>query len=145
MILTLIVASSVLHEVPDPHHFLESIYRISSGKSYIYLDVPNVESFHRLLGLKGELIDELDEFSELELRFGRYSHFTRSSLISEVEEAGFRVIRSFTFFLKPFSSEQMGKIFNAGIITQETLIALSRMSEYFPDNGSSIGLLAKKI
>jgi|APSaa5957512535_1039671.scaffolds.fasta_scaffold10266_5 SAM-dependent methyltransferase len=140
----LIVASSVLHEVPAPDQFLQSIYQVSDLGTHVYIDVPNVESFHRLLGLQSGLIDELDQFSELENRFGRKSHFTKSSLIESVEKAGFQVIRCFTFFLKPFASHQMQRLLDSNIIAQRTLTGLSKLCEHFPDNGSSIGLLAKK-
>ena len=47
-----IVSSSILHEVPNPFLFLKSLFEICSRDTVVYLDVPNIKSFHRLLGLE---------------------------------------------------------------------------------------------
>lgn len=86
----LIVASSVLHEVPAPDQFLQSIYQVSDLGTHVYIDVPNVESFHRLLGLQSGLIDELDQFSELENRFSRKSHLLSLASLSRLKKQAFR-------------------------------------------------------
>ena len=63
-----IVSSSILHEVPDPSLFLRSLFEICGRDTVVYLDVPNIQSFHRLLGLEMGLINNLAESSTLERR-----------------------------------------------------------------------------
>jgi len=139
-----IVSSSILHEVPDPFLFLKSLFDICSRDTVVYLDVPNIQSFHRLLGLEMGLISNLAEASTLERRFGRYHHFGKAELIKIIADADFELIDSFTYFLKPFPNDQMAEMLRQNIINEVTLNALEDLCRFFPDNGSGLAVLIRR-
>lgn len=130
-----IVASSLLHEVPDPVAFLAAVREHCSDATVVHLNVPNVGSFHRLLALEAGLIDDLFEQSETEKRFQRQTRFDLASLTTMVEENGFRVLASGTYFVKPFTHSQMEQLLRHGIIDMRIVDALDRMTTYMPGLG----------
>ena len=131
----LIVASSLLHEVPDPRRLLVSIASLCSTSTVVHLNVPNVRSFHRLLALEMGQIADLFERSEMEKRFGRVTRFDRATLETMLHEAGFLVRHFETYFVKPFTHRQMEQIVDAKILPVEVIAALDRMAKYMPDLG----------
>ena len=139
-----IVSSSILHEVPNPFLFLKSLFEICGRDTVVYLDVPNIKSFHRLLGLEMGLIDNLSAASALERRFDRNHHFDKAELIKIIADADFELIDSFTYFLKPFPNDQMAKMLREKIINEVTLNALEDLCRFFPDNGSGLAVLIRK-
>jgi hypothetical protein len=81
------------------------------------------------------LIDDLFEQSETEKRFQRRTRFDLPSLLAMVEENGFRVLASGTYFVKPFTHSQMEQLLRHGIIDMRIVDALDRMTAYMPDLG----------
>lgn len=136
----LIVASSLLHEVPDPRKFLETLATLCSNKTVVHLNVPNVRSFHRLLALEMGEIHDLFEMSEMETRFGRTTRFDRSTLESMVLDAGFASRHFETYFVKPFTHRQMEQLIDSNILPTSVIGALDRMAQYMPDLGCEMFL-----
>ena len=133
-----IVLSSLLHEVPDPAHLLRAVHSISGPDTTTHINVPNVYSFHRLLALEMGLIDSVFDRSQTEARFQRYTRFDMPSLIRLVVDQGFRVISSGTYFVKPFTNEQMDQILRHGIVDTRVIQGLERMIRYLPEMGSEM-------
>jgi 2-polyprenyl-3-methyl-5-hydroxy-6-metoxy-1,4-benzoquinol methylase len=131
----LIVASSLLHEVPDPRRLLSTLRQLADHQTVLHLSVPNVRSFHRLLALEMGQIQDLFEPSEMERRFGRTTRFDRVTLAGMVGEAGFSIRHFETYFVKPFTHRQMEAIVDGGIVDRAVLGALERMIRYMPDLG----------
>ena len=124
--------------------FMKSLFEICGRDTVVYLDVPNIQSFHRLLGLEMGLINNLAESSALEQRFGRKSHFDKAELIKIIADADFELIDSFTYFLKPFPNDQMAEMLRQNIINEVTLNALENLCQFFPENGSGLAVLIRK-
>jgi SAM-dependent methyltransferase len=133
-----IVVSSLLHEVPDPARLLASLRSLSTERTVLHLNVPNVRSMHRLLALEMGLIADLFEKSEMEKKFQRTSRYDQATLRAACEAAGFEVVREATYYVKPFTHRQMEKIIDTQIVDRKLLDALGRMTKYVPDLGAEM-------
>jgi SAM-dependent methyltransferase len=138
-----IIMNSVLHEVPDPDKLLKSIYNICSPKTTVYIGVPNIYSFHRLLATEMGLIQDIFQKSELETRFQRQTQYDKKRLLQIVEKNGFCVLSSGTFFIKPFTNEQMERIIGQGIVDKSVIDGLEKMSRYMPELGCELFVEAR--
>lgn len=130
-----IILSSLLHEVPDPVTLLQAIHQVCNEETVIHINVPNVYSFHRLLALEMGIIDSIYEKSEAEIKFQRNTRFDKESLLGILRQNGFQVLSFGTYFIKPFSNEQMSRIVNEGIADLRVVEGLERMTKYLPDMG----------
>lgn len=133
-----ILLSSLLHEVEHPETLLETVARLASNETVIHVSVPNAHSFHRQLALKMGIINSLTEKSERQTRFQQHSTFTVESLTSLVESTGYKVLEIGTFFIKPFTHEQMQRILDQKIIDSRVLMGLNAMSDALPTMGAEI-------
>ena len=104
-----IIISSLLHEVDNPEHLLNVVRMLSNTNTIIHVNVPNVLSFHRLLGLEMGIMETVYDKSNDDIKFKRTSHFDKASLISLMERSGFDILECETHFIKPFSNEQMAR------------------------------------
>lgn len=133
-----VVVSSLLHEVADPQVLLAAVRRVCGAATTVHLNVPNVYSFHRLLALEMGLIDSIFEPSATETAFQRRSRYDRETLTRTVEAAGFRLVDSGTYLIKPFTHAQMEALLRQGIVAPEVIGGLERMAKYLPDMGCEI-------
>jgi hypothetical protein len=88
-----------------------------------------------LLAYEAGLIESVFDESKMEMQFGRHTRFDKSSLIRLVESQGFRVLAFGTYFVKPFTHEQMEKLLDWRILDQSVIQGLERMISYMPDMG----------
>lgn len=133
-----IVFNSVLHEVGDPLPFLAAVRSLCSPRTVCYMSVPNASSFHRLLAVEMGLIMRTEELSPRDLRFGHRGVFDRDSLRALLEESGFKVIRDGSFFVKPFTHDQMHRIVQQEIVPHSLIEGLYRLSRHFPEHGCEL-------
>ena len=138
-----IVCSSLLHVVPDPKLLLGAIKKVMSNGSIVHFNVPNANSFHRLLAVEMGLIESPTEFSELNRRFDHHNVFTTDTFQKIVEEAGLSIVAKGGNYIKPFTHQQMQAMLDQNIIDQRVLDGLEKMTKYFPEYASEIYILAK--
>lgn len=138
-----VVVSSLLHEIAYPESILQAIHKLCSRETIVYIDVPNKNSFHRLIGVNMGVINCVDDKSEMDKRFARQHHFSTESLTELVKSQQFRIEKQWTFFIKPFSSSQMAKMLKENIIDFSVLDGLQKMVKCLPDYGSSIAMELK--
>ena len=81
------------------------------------------------------LIEDLFEKSQKEIDFQRNTRFDKKTLIDMVENEGFEVIRFGTYFLKPFTYEQMETMLREGIIDEQVVQGLEKMTKHLPEMG----------
>ena len=55
-----------------------------------------------------------------------------------MEKSGFEILESGSFFVKPFSHEQMYNMMQQGILNEAVLDGLYYLTEYMPEFGSEI-------
>lgn len=133
-----IVVSSLAHEVPDPMRLLDSTRSLCGNTTVVHLNVPNVFSFHRLLAREMGLIEDVFEPSAMDRRFGHHSRFDRANFMQLLERAGFCVIESGTYFVKPFSHDQMDAILQTGAFPSSLMNGLDGMTRYMPEHGCEL-------
>lgn len=108
----MIIISSVLHEVEKPLRFLLYVKDHCNKDTIVHINVPNSESFHRLLGKKMGILKSLGDHSELGKKLMRQNEFNNASLTKLLWDAGFKIINYGSFFFKPFSNKIMESIIN---------------------------------
>ncbi len=141
----MIIISSLLHEIKDLNYFLDKLKLICSKETLICVIVPNSNSFHRLLALSMGLIDDLDTKSDTQIKMQQNHNFTRNKLCNLFKSKGFTTENIETFFIKPFTHNQMQLMLDNKIIDLSVLEGLYNLSCKFPDIGSELLLLTKLI
>ncbi len=140
-----VVVSSLLHEVPDPMRLLKTVRGFCAPDTVVHLNVPNALSFHRLLAVEMGLIADVSEPSERDRAFGHPAHFDRAQLTRLLEDAGFGVLESGTFFVKPFTHDQMDAILRTGAFPESLVEGLDRMTRHVPQHGCELYANARKL
>jgi 2-polyprenyl-3-methyl-5-hydroxy-6-metoxy-1,4-benzoquinol methylase len=135
----MIIASCVLHEVNDPLGFLSSLRRFCGPDTIVHINVPNSNSFHRLLAVAMGLISHQTTKSDTQTIMQQSSAvYNMTSLCNMIESAGFSVINSGGIFVKPFTHAQMQHLVDIGFLTTVMLDGLDSLIQQLPDLGSEI-------
>ncbi len=134
----IILCSSLLHEIENPQKMLEDIAKISCERTLIHINVPNANSFHRVLARSMGLISDVKDMSERNKILQQNRVYDMNGLTDAVEAAGLRVVEKGSYFIKPFTHSQMWTMLKEGIITDETLDGLYTMGENDTGVGSEI-------
>jgi SAM-dependent methyltransferase len=140
-----VVVSSLLHEVRDPTRLLDSVRALCNDETVVHFNVPNARSIHNRLAVRMGLIPDVFAQSELALRMQRTSTYDLASLKRSVEDAGFRVESSGSYFLKPFTHDQIQQMLDLSIIDGRVLDAMYYVSEEFPGAGAEIFVDVRRI
>lgn len=139
----MIICSGLLHEVEEPKKLLKCIRTVCNEQTVVHINVPNAYSLHRLWAYESGLISDIHDLSNSNRLLQQSSVFDLVLLTEMVEEAGFRIIDKGSFFCKPFTHNQMQKLIEIGIITEQMLNGLDKLVEYMPEYGSEIYINAK--
>jgi acetyltransferase-like isoleucine patch superfamily enzyme/SAM-dependent methyltransferase len=141
--LNFIVIGGFLHEISNPDKVLKAVRRICSKDTLVYSYVPNARSFHRLLAYNMGIIKSIHEKSKHDILFKRNTVFNMKSFNSVLEENGFSVIDSGSYFIKPFTNDQMAEMIDKGILDNTVFHGLEKMIQYIPDMGAELWNLCK--
>ena len=133
-----LICSSLLHELENPGEMLDDIYRNCRSDTIIHFNVPNANSLHRLLAFYAGMIKNVDEFSGRNILFQQHSVFSKDSFSILLGQHGFEVIESGSYFIKPFTHDQMKRMLDEKIITEDVLEGLFNLSKELPDYGCEI-------
>ncbi len=139
-----IICSGLLHEVESPDKLLKSIADVCNTNTVVHINVPNANSFHRILAKEMELISDIHDFSENNILYQHNTVFDIGLLKKKILDSGFYIIESGSYFLKPFTHSQMFKMIQNKIINEKILDALYKIIKYFPEYGSEIYVNCKK-
>lgn len=138
---SVIILSSLLHEVEAPDKMLKSIEEIADGQTVVHINVPNGNSFHRLLALESGIIQSATEFSSNNINLKQHNVFTMDTLISCIKDSlhhDIEIIDSGSYWVKPFTHKQMAMMMNENIINEKILDGFEKMIKYMPELGSEI-------
>ena len=133
-----IIISSLLHEIENPAKLLNAIKTVCARNTMVHVNVPNANSFHRLIGKEMGIIRDEFSFSDSNHTMQQHAVFSMETLRTLLVNTGFEIVNAATDFVKPFSHAQMQRCVEAGIINQDYLNALSNMVKYIPEMGSEI-------
>lgn len=132
-----VIISCLLHEIQDTDDFLTKLYQICNSETIIHISVPNANSFHRLLALEMGIIENVFENSSMNIMMNQRI-FKLETLINLLTYHKFKIIESGSYFIKPFTHEQMQQMLDSKIIDKKVLDGLDGMSKYIPDLGAEI-------
>ncbi len=139
----LIICSALLHEVEDPQQILADIAKICGIETIVHINVPNANSFHRLLALAMGISKNTKEFGERNVKLQQNRIFDLEELEDLVGHF-FKIIDKGDYFIKPFTHEQMYAMVQNKIIDRTVLDGLYEMSNYIQGVGSEIFVNCKK-
>lgn len=139
-----IILSSLLHEVADPKRLLLAVRKVCGEQTVVHINVPNVNSFHRLLACEMGLIDSVFQPSDTEIKFQRQTRYDKELLLRMAAESGFSVLSSGTYFIKPFTNHQLDALLKSGVLAPSAIEGLQRMVKYLPDLGCEMYIEVKK-
>ena len=134
----MIICSGLLHEVERPFEFLRSIRNICREDTVVHINVPNAYSVHRLLALEMGLLSDVHGFSERNITYQQNSVFDLTSLKAILTDAEMEIIEEGSYFVKFFSHEQMLRLIDKQIISEDILDGLYNLEKYMPGLGSEI-------
>ncbi|MFZ2153289.1 MAG: methyltransferase domain-containing protein [Microgenomates group bacterium] len=134
-----IVCTNVLEHMPDPATFLNKIksWLVEGGR--LIVTVPNARAFHKLLGVKMGVTNDLFKLTEADVGKGHFIVFDRKILEDFIVRSGFKIIKSSGILFKPFPSNLMETIPN------NIVDGLYEMGKEFPDLCSSLLVVGEKI
>ena len=133
-----VIISCLIHEIENVSSFLEKLHCFINRNTIVHIDVPNAYSFHRVLAHEMGLIESVFEMSPSNLRLQQKRVFDMASLSDLILKHKFEIIDSGTYFLKPFTHNQMSKMLETNIIDKKALDGFYKMTKYMPDLGSEI-------
>lgn len=138
---SVIILSSLLHEVEEPNKMLKSIEEIADDQTVIHINVANGNIFHRLLALESGIIQSVTEFSSNNINLQQHSVFTMDTLISCIKNSlnhDIEILDKGSYWIKPFTHKQMAMMMNENIINEKILDGFEKMIKYMPELGSEI-------
>lgn len=140
----MIICSSLLHEIEEPRCMLEGISKVCTEKTIVHINVPNANSFHRILARNMDIIDDEHEKSERNIMFQQSTVFDMDKLLETVIECRYKVLDKGSCLIKPFTHKQMYELLEKGIISREVLDGLYHMVQDLPMMGSEIFVNCQK-
>jgi SAM-dependent methyltransferase len=139
----LIILSGLLHELEDCGPALRAARALSGPDTLVHVNVPNAYSFHRLLGLEMGLIARPTELSDMQLKLQQHSTFTFDSLKILLNRHGFECVEEGSYFVKPFTHQQMQYLIDIGFLTDQILDGFWDIAKHLPQLGSEIFVNAR--
>ncbi|CDZ61596.1 class I SAM-dependent methyltransferase [Neorhizobium galegae] len=103
----IIIMGFVLEHVAQPADILRKYRELMVPGGRCFVSVPNAESLHRRFGAAAGLLDNVLALGEGDLVLGHRRYYTVDSLTTELEEAGYSILRKEGIFLKPITTKQM--------------------------------------
>jgi 2-polyprenyl-3-methyl-5-hydroxy-6-metoxy-1,4-benzoquinol methylase len=134
-----IIMSHVLEHISDPVYILKKIYNWLKPGAVLLVSVPNAKSIHRLVAVQMDLLSSEYELNTRDLELGHYRVYDKSLLIEHVKEAGYQVLESGGYFLKPVSNGQIENNWNPEMIN-----GFYKVGKYFQDNCAEIFVVCTK-
>ncbi len=139
-----ILISGLLHEIPDPALVLKAVFDVCSPDTLVHINVPNANSFHRILALEMGLINDLKELSPNQKMLQQNHTFDIESLEKLCQSVGFQAVESGSYFIKPFTHRQMQTLENHEQFGTNVINGLAKMEKHMKGLGAEIFINVKK-
>lgn len=135
-----IILPGVLHEIETPREFLALIRSLMGPGTSLYVNVPNANSLHRILGEKIGLIQAVTQMTDRNISLGQNTVFTVDSLKGLLSEAipTAELVEAGTFFIKPFTHAQMMALLDCNVFDESIFDGLYDLAAALPDFGCEI-------
>lgn len=140
----MIICSSLLHEVEEPERLLKDIFKVCREETVVHINVPNANSFHRILAKHmGVIADEHDK-SHRNIALQQNTIFDMDKLLEMVLKCRYEVLDKGSYFIKPFTHKQMYDLIEKEILDKKVLDGLYNMVSELPMMGSEIFINCRK-
>ncbi len=139
-----IIISSLLHEIPNLQPFFNKMIHIADRETIIHINVPNSESFHRLLAMESGIISNTNQLSDFNKSFQQHRVFSLKQLVSICNENNLEVISSGSYSFKPFTHSQMSNIISTNSVDINIIKNLYKLDKYLNGMGSEIFVNVRK-
>ena len=133
-----ILLSGLLHEVKDPKKFISDIIKLMNPGAILHVNVPNANSFHRVLAKESGLIKSEHELSDNNIRLQQNAVFDLEMLKILINEIGGEVVQEGSYFIKPFTHKQMQRLLVENIIDKRVINGFYEMTRHLPNMGAEI-------
>lgn len=133
-----IIVGSLLHEIEDVKHFFSVLKEIANNDTIVHINVPNADSFHRLLAVESGLIENSKIMSQRNIAMQQNHIWNMEDLCCIVSQNGGTILDTGSYAFKPFTHEQMMKLVVNDIITEQVLDGFNKCTSYFQKYGSEI-------
>ncbi len=134
-----IIMSHVLEHIENPTLVLKRILSWLADDGVFIVAVPNAKSIHRIVAVQMGLLKNEYELNERDHQFGHYRVYDLEMLKEQMVSAGFGVVQSGGYFLKPLANVQIESSW-----TQEMIQGFYDAGKFFPDNCAEIFVVGKK-
>jgi hypothetical protein len=131
-----VICSSLLHEVPSANALLAAIHSVMDEATLLHVNVPNSDSFHRRLAKAMGLISDTKAMSERNTTLLQHRVYSMVDLKSEMVPAGFEVVETGGYFVKPFTHAQMEGV--VPVVGNDVLDGLYLLGKEEPELASEI-------
>lgn len=139
-----ILISGLLHEIPDPASVLKAVFEVCSPDTLVHINVPNANSFHRILALEMGLINDLKELSPNQKMLQQNHTFDIENLEKLCQSVGFQTVEAGSYFIKPFTHRQMQTLQEHNQFGEKVTKGLVKMEKYMKGLGAEIFINVKK-
>ena len=139
----IICISSLLHEIKNNTEIINSIKRYLHTNAIVYANVPNAKSFHRLLAYESGLIESIYDKSDNQKKFQQSHTYDIDTFVQLFQENKYEIIERGSYFIKPFTHEQMALLLENDVLSKKIINGLDKMIKYCPEIGSEIYVIAK--
>lgn len=133
-----IIIGSLLHEIEEVSQFLEIVKEIAGKDTIIHINVPNANSFHRLLAVESGLIENPKIMSQRNIAMQQNHIWNLDDLCQIVSQNKGIILDKGSYAFKPFSHKQMMQLVTNNIISEQVLDGFNKCSQYFQEYGSEI-------
>ena len=107
------------------------------------VNVQNIRSFHLLWAYVSGLLDNIGELTPTALKLQQNTTFDVESLSRNIKQAGFSIVDTGSYFIKPFNHKKMFDLMNGGFIDEKLMDGLDLLVKFFPENGAEIFAICK--
>ncbi len=133
-----------LEHLDKPLDSLKHIGELLNEDGYLFIAVPNARALSRQIATEMGIVDFHSSVTEGERLQGHCRTYTLDTLAFDLKNAGLSVLYTGGVLLKTLANYQFDACLSSGVISQEYIDALDRLSEVYPDFSSSIFAIVQK-
>ena len=113
----------------------------------VYIDVPNAYSLHRIIAKEMGLIENIFEKSIRNISLQQNKVYDKELLIKSIRKNinSAHIEKCYSFFIKPFTHDQMMNCWNNKIINKEIIDGLYKTSKILKDYGCELCVFLRKV
>lgn len=133
-----IIMEHILEHVDDPVGLLKKASNWLAKDGVLIAGVPNANSFHRLVAVKMDMLNDVCELNDRDHRVGHRRVYTLDKFKEDFAKSGLNVIDEGGVFFKPLSNKQIDDTW-----TDEMIDGFYELGKEFPQYAAEIFLVGK--